>query len=638
MANETESLTYLVNAVDNASSTFDKIGGSIGNLALLAAGAAAAGIAALTAAIAGSITAAVSWGDKLDGISDVLGTTAKESSALSFAVESVGGNVEGFTGQLAYMEKGLFNNKGEAGRTGKVIQELGINLKSFSTMSASQQAQTLSDKFAAMPDGLQKSELMMGVFGRSGKNLSDTLNGLANGGMAAASKSVEDYGLSITDSGVQTTIDFIKTIKQFDLMGRGVLVAFGNEFIPVLVQLGRELLTLARSALPTVHEALHQFAQTIITIGVPAFERFIDSAVSVVKFFVANWPTISSVISNGFKIAGKVVSDVVAILRNLIDAGRIVAAAFSKELSPSLNSLGVEFLTLARLVLPTTSTKFTELAGVITSIGIPALKFLIDVAIDVIGFFINNWHYISDTVGTIFKVVARFIAEHIPSWEYFKNKVWGYILWVIYYAEQMRDTVKTTLAKIETFIKTSDAWLFLKSQWEVLTTWFTKNWPLIKETFSTVWEFIKPILGILWIKTLQDVGVAWVILKFVISDALDSITSAVRTAMLILTGHWSDAMNEIYDRTYRMVSNVKGLLGIHSPSKVFSDIGKNMMLGLQEGVQDFSHAPITALHRVTGGMIMGASASTANNYNLTINSNATSENVAHSYQMMKALA
>ena len=47
---------------------------------------------------------------------------------------------------------------------------------------------------------------------------------------------------------------------------------------------------------------------------------------------------------------------------------------------------------------------------------------------------------------------------------------------------------------------------------------------------------------------------------------------------------WDDLVSTVKDKISGLVGTVKGLLGIHSPSKVFDEIGKNICLGLAQGL------------------------------------------------------
>lgn len=51
------------------------------------------------------------------------------------------------------------------------------------------------------------------------------------------------------------------------------------------------------------------------------------------------------------------------------------------------------------------------------------------------------------------------------------------------------------------------------------------------------------------------------------------------------------------------LDGVKGLLGIHSPSRVFAEIGKNMMLGTAQGIDNNASAVNDSLDKSTSSMI-----------------------------------
>ena len=53
-----------------------------------------------------------------------------------------------------------------------------------------------------------------------------------------------------------------------------------------------------------------------------------------------------------------------------------------------------------------------------------------------------------------------------------------------------------------------------------------------------------------------------------------------------IAGAWSGFMNNVQGTMGKLVDGVKGIFGIHSPSKVFAGIGENMALGMQEGWDD----------------------------------------------------
>ena len=100
-------------------------------------------------------------------------------------------------------------------------------------------------------------------------------------------------------------------------------------------------------------------------------------------------------------------------------------------------------------------------------------------------------------------------------------------------------------------------WEAVKSAWDGATTFFSGIWDKIKGVFSDVWSKFKEIGG--------------------------NIVSGIKDGIL---GAWDSFIGWIGDKVGGIVTAVKNMLGIHSPSRVFAGIGENMALGLAEGWND----------------------------------------------------
>jgi hypothetical protein len=94
---------------------------------------------------------------------------------------------------------------------------------------------------------------------------------------------------------------------------------------------------------------------------------------------------------------------------------------------------------------------------------------------------------------------------------------------------------------------------------------------------------------------------------------------------------------------------IKKLLGISSPSKVFADIGANMILGLTKGIMDNTKLPQLALQASINGMVsqpggagtvshISSNYSNVNNWNLTMQTVQQARSVSSSFEMMRLLS
>lgn len=266
-------VTAMEDAAKKSKSVADDIGGALMNIGGAAAKVAAAGVAAVGAAMVASIAKTVEWGDTLDSLGDVLGTNANESAALAVAIRGVGGDVNGITAQMAKLVNGLEDGNGKLSTSGKMLTDLGIAFRDTNgqLLPATTLLTSVADKLATMPDGLEKTRIMTELFGKSGKDLSDTMNALANGGLAAAGEKAQAFGLAIGEDGVNKSIAFKKGMADLQMAGEGLMITLGNELLPILVPLLQKFTEFAQKAMPEVRKAIENVVAWVQTNLVPVF-------------------------------------------------------------------------------------------------------------------------------------------------------------------------------------------------------------------------------------------------------------------------------------------------------------------------------------------------------------------------------
>lgn len=229
--------------------------------AALAVGAAA--IAGVTTTLIGAVTSTTDWAEKLDSIGDVLGTSSEESAALAVAIEGVGGNTDALTGQMAFLTKGLLDAEGNLGNTGQVLNDLGISFLDAegNMLPATDIIQAVADTVGTMPDGLEKTALMTKLFGKSGKDLSDTLGALADGGLADADAKAKALGLSMSEDATNAAIGLGRQVNTLKLGMTGAFVTIGTTVMPIISQVAAMFIAWLSS--PEVQTGITQLATFI---------------------------------------------------------------------------------------------------------------------------------------------------------------------------------------------------------------------------------------------------------------------------------------------------------------------------------------------------------------------------------------
>ncbi len=192
---------------------------------------------------------------------------------------------------------------------------------------------------------------------------------------------------------------------------------------------------------------------------------------------------------------------------------------------------------------------------------------------------------------------------------------------------EILDKIKTTIDKVKPSLKDfyekgikpvvvwvgeklKDAFSFLGEQLSKVGDWFVEH----KETFSRLgesigklWKYLEPILNATWdtLKTAIGGFIDYILTGLgamfdLLPDVIDFVTAFLtgdwegmkESGKNIITGLWNgikeqwelvkERIKKIFDG---LIEIVKNILGIHSPSTVFSDIGDNLISGLWEGLK-----------------------------------------------------
>lgn len=197
---------------------------------------------------------------------------------------------------------------------------------------------------------------------------------------------------------------------------------------------------------------------------------------------------------------------------------------------------------------------------------------------------------------------------------------------------------------------------FATKQFQVVLAWVTENMPLIKQTIETVLHAIESVWNAVWPIIQQVVVTVFETIKPVIEGAMQFILGVIKAIMQAINGDWAGAwesvkkaaeaiwqgliegvknllngiigifvgakgdfvaqgiaiiegfMDGVRQKASDMINMVKGyvsdaiqaaknVLGIHSPSAVFANIGLETMLGFAEGIDE---GQLDVMSRVTG--------------------------------------
>ena len=158
------------------------------------------------------------------------------------------------------------STKAQAGSTGVAgaVNSLGLTLKDANgaMLPLNDLMLEVADKFAAMPDGAEKTADAMALFGKSGKDLIPILD-LGSAGLQEAMDDANKYGLTLTGANVDAVRAFGLAHKDLDEAMEGVTLQLGAALMPALATGAETLVTLAQGFNQDAIPALKGFGDAV---------------------------------------------------------------------------------------------------------------------------------------------------------------------------------------------------------------------------------------------------------------------------------------------------------------------------------------------------------------------------------------
>jgi len=245
------------------------VGGLMG--ALLPVGA----VAGLTAIAKGSIDAA----DNLNDMSQRTGVAVESLSRFGQAAQDSGSSIEGVAKGMGQLAKRITDPSSAAS---KALSGIGVATRDAQGKVRSLDAVMLeiSDRFAKMPDGAEKSALAMQLFGKSGVELIPMLNQ----GRAA----LEQYQATISGDMAKSADEFNDSLNAIGRSLSGPFNEAVTALLPAITSIAQGIVGIIKAftALPQPVQA------TLLVIG------------GLLTALIALAPAISAIISIGSAIAG----------------------------------------------------------------------------------------------------------------------------------------------------------------------------------------------------------------------------------------------------------------------------------------------------------------------------------------------
>ena len=230
---------------ESASKAIGAIGKGLA-VAGAAAGVAGAALFTLTKGVADSR-------DKITKMGRELGLTTEFLSGMGHAAQLGGSDLKTFQKGMARLSRTASDAQSGLSTAARSFSDLGINVEDSNGVMKTNDDLLfeIADKFKDMPNGVLKAAKAQEIFGRSGKDLINTLNQ----GSAALKNQIgeaKDLGIAFSEQAGKEAELFNDTMLRLKTSAEGSLAPIGEEMIPIMTDAFAELQTAVEIAGPAM--------------------------------------------------------------------------------------------------------------------------------------------------------------------------------------------------------------------------------------------------------------------------------------------------------------------------------------------------------------------------------------------------
>jgi hypothetical protein len=271
-------LTRLNKDVNGMSAGFSKLGSVLKGAAVLGAFTL---IAKGVSGMVDSLSKAVDSMDEMGKAAQKVGVAVETLSGLKFAADQSGVSFEALQTGLKKLNQGLadFDTATDAGA--QALKNMGVALGDTTEQALGK----IADRFAAMPDGVQKTALAMNIFGKAGADLVPLLNA-GSSGIEALVKRARELGIVFDDISAKQAELFNDKMSELKTVFTGIATQISIGMLPALSALTEELADSVRvgSSWQTVGENIGEGLLSIAEGAAKAVDAFIALTNKIANF------------------------------------------------------------------------------------------------------------------------------------------------------------------------------------------------------------------------------------------------------------------------------------------------------------------------------------------------------------------
>ena len=533
---------------DDAGGKFEKLGGVLKGIGVaLGAAMAAIGTAAVTAGkkLYDMATSAAASADNIDKQSQRLGMSKQAFQEWDYILSQNGVSIDtmntamkSMTAAMADLDKG--GKKGE-----ETLAKLGVTTADLKNLKQEEIFEKAVVALQKMPEGYEKARLAQQLFGKQGQEMLPMLN-QSKGSIEELKAKAHELGLVMSDEAVNAGVKFTDSMDTLKRSFNGVKNSIGAEMLP-----GLTVVTDALTGLITGQEGagekLREGAKAIVESVSDMIPRILDIVFSIISAIAEVAPDILGALVKGIvdnlpSLINAAVSIIKTLLTALIDALPEITKGALQLVLALVDGIIANLPQLVEAALTMIVTLATGIGEALPEL-IPSIIEAILLIVEVL---LNNMDKILEAAFAIIEGLAMGLINALPK---------------------LIEALPRIIESIITFI-TNNLPLIIEMGIKLIVQLAFGLIQAIPQLVASLPQIIAAIIGGLGkaIGSVTQIGI----------DIVKGLWEGIKSM-----GKWlSDAVGNFFGG---IVSGIKGLLGIHSPSTVFAGIGGNMGEGIGIG-------------------------------------------------------
>jgi hypothetical protein len=240
-------VSIIINAADRTKSAFASVKSGLAGLAdrarSLGGIIAGLGVGLSLAGFVGTLKKTVDEMDAAAEAAERVGTSVENFSALGYVAKQSGADVQILEDGLLKLTRSLATAKEGSGPAADAFAKLEIDPAKFTDPAAALVA--LSDKFAALPDGVAKTSLAMDIFGKSGAKMIGMLN-QGSDGIRQLADEAEALGVVFDSAAADAAGRLNDNLDKLKAAGTGLGAEVAAQVVPGLTQVSEAMVTAAK--------------------------------------------------------------------------------------------------------------------------------------------------------------------------------------------------------------------------------------------------------------------------------------------------------------------------------------------------------------------------------------------------------